>query len=401
MMRGWSVPGAIAVALVGGCSGPAGDPSGETTGRASSAIQGGTEDTADGFTVAVVSTAAGGSGLCTGVLLAPNVVATARHCVAPQSSDAVDCATTTLGAPFPVSNLYVSTDTELALTSALLPAVEVIVPTGAWEDLLCGNDIAVLILSKNIELPQYAVPALDPRMTDHAAWATTVTAIGYGEDGISSQIGTLGTRRILQGIPLQCIPNDTTFADCYADPTLRSTVAGAEFVSGAGPCVGDSGSGAFDQTQFGAGKWVAFGVLSRGDAHACAVSVYTRFDSWKWLLVAAAQRGAQLGGYAVPAWAAAPPRDAGTDAGEGGGKKGGCGVARGPTQPVPWGVAAVIFGAMALARRLRTPLALARNAAQPGPASGAPVAPQLPPSGASAALSAAPIEGVPVLRQLP
>jgi secreted trypsin-like serine protease len=349
-MKGSLVGGALALVLAGGCGG--GPPAAETTSRVASAIQGGTSDTTDTFTVAVYLSLSGSSGdLCSGVLLAPNLVATARHCVAQLSSDQVDCATTTFGSVYPVSQLNVSNDPVLTTSSTLYAVSDVIVPTGAGQDKVCGNDIALLILAKNVVLPQYVEPVIDPPMTDHSAWSTTVTAIGYGVDSATDTAGTsAGTRRIKQDISLACIPDDTTFTDCYANPSAEAIVSSDEFESGDGTCPGDSGSGAFDQTQFDAGKWVAFGVLSRGDANECVGSVYSRFDKWSSLLVGAVTQASQEGGYALPAWATAAESDggAGGGGGGGGGKKGGCSVTREPTHPVPWRAAALGLGVVAL-----------------------------------------------------
>ena len=346
-MRGSWLWGAVALALVGGCGGnPGAVGPVETTARASSAIQGGTDDTTDTFTVAVYLSLSSTAGdLCSGVLLAPNLVATARHCVAQISSDQVDCTSTTFGPVYPASQIQVTSDAQLSPGSALIPVADVVVPTGANQAKVCGNDIALLILSKNVELAQYVEPVLDPPMTDHSTWSTTVTAIGYGEDSTDPSSATAGVRRILQDIPLKCIPNDSSFTNCYASPSAESIVAADEFESGDGTCPGDSGSGAFDQTQFSAGKWAAFGVLSRGNQNACTGSVYSRFDQWTSLLEGAAQEAAQVGGYDLPAWALDASSDAGSSTASGGGNKGGCSVIVEPTQPVPWRVAA---GAVAL-----------------------------------------------------
>lgn len=307
------VSGAVALAAAVGCSStPA---TSEATARTSSAIQGGTTDSTHDFAVVVALDLGNDQGaLCSGVLLAPNLVATARHCTAPPSTSDVECATTTYGTAYPVSDYLVSNATVLSSAGPNYGVSKVVVPTNA--DLLCGNDIALLILSQNVELPQYVEPVLSPPMTDHSVWASTVTAIGYGIDTPTDTQGTTaGTRRILQNIPLVCIPNDATFVDCYTDPQARSVLASDEFESGDGTCQGDSGSGAFDQTQFDAGRWVAFGVLSRGsvssDQKTCVGSIYTRFDTWAQLLVDTANEAAQAGGYPPPAWVTAWEADGG------------------------------------------------------------------------------------------
>ena len=100
------------------------------------------------------------------------------------------------------------------------------------------------------------------------------------------------------------------------DDAERSTVAADEFEGGDGMCDGDSGSGAFDQTQFDAGRWFAFGVFSRGDQSTCTGSIYTRSRPVE---AAAGRRAAaeaaQLGGYSVPAWAVDASSDGGAASG--------------------------------------------------------------------------------------
>lgn len=336
-----SVPGFARLALVAlvaaaaGCGTAAPSEPAATT---SSAIQGGTDDPADDYAVAVFLSLTANSGdLCSGVLLAPNLVATARHCVQQPSSDAVDCSSTTFGALYDPGQIVVTNSPILDTAAKGHAVAKIVVPTDPGDEMLCGHDIAFLILADTISSAQYAEPAIVPALTDHTQWATTVAAIGYGLASPQDEAGlSAGTRRIRQGIGLVCIPGDTAFVDCYADPAVEARIAQAEFESGDGTCQGDSGSGAFDQTQYAAGKAVVFGVLSRGgdsqNAADCTSAVYSRFDAWGGLLVGAATEAAQMGNYALPSWATsqAAASDWGVDGGApppasgSGGGKGGC-----------------------------------------------------------------------------
>jgi hypothetical protein len=298
------------------CSGPA--PSTELVETTSSAIQGGTTDTTHTFAVGVVQTAQAQQNMvafCTGILLTPNLVATARHCVAQLSSTTIDCTSSTFGPLYPASTVFVTKDT--VITSPMMGGhfvgvSSVVVPTGADQTSVCGNDIALLILSDSYVLPEYVEPVIMPPMTS-AQYQPVVTAIGYGIDTPTDTTGmTAGTRRIKQNVQLTCIPNDTSFTDCFSDPTARQVLTASEFVSGASTCEGDSGSGAFEQSNFNQSKWVAFGILSRGgvstDGTTCEQPIYSRFDAWGSLIVGAAQeavkeatdRGAP---YPLPVWA--------------------------------------------------------------------------------------------------
>jgi V8-like Glu-specific endopeptidase len=268
------------------------------------------DDSSHDFAVGIaVDLGNGLAAMCSGALLAPNLVATARHCVSQLSSTQVTCASSTFGSVFSTSQFLVSNSALFQRGASFYYVSKIIVPSGTNQTTVCGNDIALLVLSKNIQLSQYVEPALAPPLTDHRSWATTVTAIGYGIETPTDTSGTTaGTRRIRQNISLACIPNDTTFTDCFADPSAKQLLTASEFESGDGTCEGDSGSSAFDQTQFNQGKWVSFGVLSRGgvspDGMTCVGSVYSRFDAWSQFLVDSANEAAQMGGYDPPSWAA-------------------------------------------------------------------------------------------------
>src|SRR5580704_2401289 len=305
--------GSLVAACAVSCGSPG--PSGELVETNSSPIQGGSTDTTHLFAVGVVQLAEAQQNMvafCTGVLLAPNLVATARHCVAQLTSTTIDCTSSTFGPLYPASQVYVTTDTNITMNSNFVSVTSVIVPTGSDQTSVCGNDIALMILGDNIELPQYVEPVITPPMTS-PQYEPEVTAIGYGIDTPTDTTGmTAGTRRIRENVQLTCIPNDTSFTDCFSDPSARQVLTASEFVSGDSTCEGDSGSGAFEQGNFDMGKWVAFGVLSRGgvstDGATCEQPIYSRFDAWGSLIVGAAQQAAmqataQKASYPLPTWA--------------------------------------------------------------------------------------------------
>ncbi len=324
-MKGITVWTTLAVAMAAGCSSapPAPEPSARTT----SAIQGGTDDTTHQFVVAVYVDQGNGNGaLCSGSLLAPNLVATARHCVANLASPTIDCATSNFGSVYAASQFVVSNSAVLDQNATTFGVSKVLVPSGPGQTGVCGNDIALIILSQNVQLPQYVTPAVSPPITDHQTWATSVTAIGYGIDS-PSDTNSAGVRRIKQDIALTCIPGDTTIPDCMADPAAAQLMTAAEFQSGDGTCEGDSGSGAFDQNLFDAGTWTSFGVLSRGNdvpgATTCTGAIYTRFDAWASLLVEAANEASAAGGYPLPVWVSDAVAASSGGASSGGGSAGG------------------------------------------------------------------------------
>jgi V8-like Glu-specific endopeptidase len=318
------------LAFVGaaGCGPPSSGS--ELTASSSSPIQAGTPDSTHDFVVGVVQVQGQQAAFCTGALLAPNLVATARHCVAQLTSTQIDCATSTFGSVVPASQMVVTTDATITANSAFVGVSSIIIPNGPNQTKVCGDDIALMILSRNIQLPQYVTPVLAPPMTDHTTYSTSVTAIGYGIDTPTDTQGTsAGTRRIKEGIALRCIPNDKTFTDCFSDPQAAQVMTTGEFISGdASTCEGDSGSSAFEQNNFTAGRWVSFGVLSRGgvstDGMTCIQPIYTRFDAWASLLLDAANQASAQGGYSAPSWASSTP----------GGSSGGIDASSGKTDGV-------------------------------------------------------------------
>jgi hypothetical protein len=299
------VMAALAVAWAAGCGNA--DPSfqsREPVATGSSAIQGGTADTTHNFAVGIVEMTGQTVAFCSGVLLAPNLVATARHCVAQLQSDQIDCSSSMFVRTFPPTDIFVTPDATIAHNGDFISVASISVPSPTN---VCGNDIALLILSKSIQLPQYVTPAIEPPMTDHQVYATAAAAIGYGVDTPVDTNGTsAGVRRIKQNVNLVCIPNDKTFPDCLADPTWLQFATAQEFEGGDGTCDGDSGSGAYDQGSFNKGEWVAFGVLSRGgvssEGGTCSGSIYSRFDAWSQLLIDTAGKAAAMGGYDPPSW---------------------------------------------------------------------------------------------------
>jgi MYXO-CTERM domain-containing protein len=374
----WAGAGVFAPALVCCAVSCGGAPPGEDVGTTSSAIQGGSVDGTHQFAVGIVQLADEAQNMiaiCSGVLLAPNLVATARHCVAALDSTTIDCASSTFGPLFPATEVFVTDQTTLTM-QGLVPVSNVIVPTASNEDAVCGNDIALLILGRNISLPEYVEPVISPPMTN-PIYDTVVTAIGYGIDTPTDMNGTsAGTRRIKENVQIACIPGDTTIADCFSDPTASQVLTSGEFVSGDSTCEGDSGSGAFEQSAFNQGQWVAFGVLSRGgvstDGQTCEQPIYTRFDAWGPLIIDAAQQAAQkaaaLGAsYTLPAWAGTAVDGGATVAVDAGvtvttsmagmtGGSGGCALAS-PGGPGPvrrdWGLVLGVGGAIAAVRRRR------------------------------------------------
>ena len=293
----------------------------DLTGSTSSAIQGGTDDTVDTFAVGVCLPDNGASGpgdcggVCTGVLIAPNLVVTARHCVDTISSDTVDCSTANFGGLSDTAGtFYITTASSMAqAATGWYEVSKISVPTPTA---LCGNDIALLELAANVPGTEAtpATPAVQYPIYNHNHYSTAETAIGFGESTPGDK-STAETRRQRQNTPISCVYDDPIPSeDCVTqDPSWATNARPNEFVAGAGTCVGDSGSGAFDQTLFQQGKPTVLGVLSRGstdsDSSTCSAAIYTRLDSFRDFIVAGVTAAAMDGDYPVPSWTLAVPDD--------------------------------------------------------------------------------------------
>ena len=233
---------------------------------------------------------------CSGSLLAPNLVLTAHHCVAPVQntvSGGIDCSVSSFGTPTAAANLFVSTREVLTMNAADLHAVsEVVVPEGSTDTTFCGFDQAILILADDIA-PGEAVP-LVPRVDGEIAAGDVYSAVGFGgtaEDGVGS-----GTRRRLDGLVVQCVGAACT-------PLAAGQVdTEHEWLGDHGTCQGDSGGPALDAE----GRVV--GVTSRGQS-GCEAPIYGDVYSWADWIEQTAQHAAQVGGYAAPPWVTGYPTD--------------------------------------------------------------------------------------------
>ena len=267
-----------------------GDPSvgAASLGRVSEPIVGGATDSEHDAVLAIALVTRREEALCSGSLIAPNLVLTARHCVAVTASEQVQCGTSTFGQIYRPDNLWVSSSTTVG-GSSFYPVREIAVPDSDSE--LCGSDIALMIL--NGQFRESSIAPIAPRLDQPAKKGEFITAVGYG-DALAE--GEAGTRRALDGIQVLCGPND-----CNAPQLLTQR----EFVGQQGVCDGDSGGPALDSQ----GRVV--GVASRATED-CGLAVYSAVSPWRDWIVGVAQHAEELGSYDTQDWLASEEDSSGS-----------------------------------------------------------------------------------------
>jgi hypothetical protein len=217
----------------------------------SPSIFGGEQDSGEALD-AVVALRVGTGGtfeLCTGALVAPNVVLTARHCVTKNVTTSVACDEAGRSAngkhvdydedPRTVG-IYVGATPSFAQRPDAV-ARTIVAPKGSY---LCNSDIALVVLDQ----PITGIEPLAVRLQTPAQAGEPVLSVGYGKNDQDVAIGTrfrkAGVRVLAQGKGI----------------SPSSTPLGAqEFEVGQSICQGDSGGPAISE-ETGA----IIGVVSRG-----------------------------------------------------------------------------------------------------------------------------------------
>lgn len=243
----------LAVATTGCAADPADDVRvgvGEST--SSPTIFGGEKDD-DADALAGVVALRVGTGttfeLCSGALVAPNVVLTARHCVTRNVTASVSCDEQGNSANGEhviededpsVIGVYLGASPSFAKAPAAR-ARAIVAPGGPY---LCDSDIALVVL----DAPIRNVTPLAVRLRRPARTGETIRAVGYGQNDKSSPIGT----RFRKG-------GVAVLAQGSAVSASKTPLGPHEFEVGLSICQGDSGGPAISE-ETGA----VIGVVSRG-----------------------------------------------------------------------------------------------------------------------------------------
>jgi hypothetical protein len=216
---------------------------------------------------------------CTGVLVAPKLMLTARHCVAYYEASDVVCGEAPLLASVTAEDVLVTAQpTQTDTPSDYVNGVEIIAAPGG--DDTCGFDLAAIRLA---DAPPGAGSVYPPRLEGDVSPGEAFTSVGYGSDGNAG----VGTRRYLEGARVAC-----SGESCQSEHVQPNEWQGEDGAF----CEHDSGAAAIDA------EGRLLGTVSRGRGP-CTTPILAAMPPWKDWLIDVALSASGTTGDPVPPWA--------------------------------------------------------------------------------------------------
>ncbi len=263
-MKRLSASIALTALSLGGCGVDLDPAPAPPTSKQKEAIVGGVDDTGGGAHPAVVMITSP-AGACSGALVAPNLVLTARHCVSQNVTQGIGCDIfgqsqngDHVGNDYVPSTLKIRTGVNPG--SAVAAGKQLFHPAGKN---LCNNDVALILLDKNVA----GITPLAIRLDWGPQIGELATAVGYGAINDIGQ-GS-GKRRRRTNVPVISSGQDWNELNGAGEVSVGQSV-----------CTGDSGGPLISP------KGAVMGVASRVSqcANPNAHAKYARVDFQKSLI---------------------------------------------------------------------------------------------------------------------
>lgn len=279
--------------------------------------------------VGPVGTCRSGTAKCSGTLIGPNLVLTARHCV--RGSDYGPNAATN-----PCDSAFNGSDA-VAGGTRITTSPSVFVGTPKWYDVSeilvpqenggCTHDVALLVLDENVPRSEARPVGVDVFRNVALHPPKELAFVGRGSILDTYELDANGDwtggwtfdrgdlmKRIATNIPFVCASDGPTLCTTvdHEVPTTHVYTAPLEqfIIGGPGGGSGDSGAGIFDQRLFdrfggrldfvlGVATWAFIGP----DGHGAPTTGVQRLDHLAGFLSSNARYAARKGHYRTPLWA--------------------------------------------------------------------------------------------------